>query len=244
MFGRSKLTHNEMTNEEVNSLDEAFAKASRSALTSWKGVYSGEDEDLKNDLWVWYLESPSVRRKLGDSDPALVHTLCRNQALNILAGNSLVDDLDNSSYSSESVKDALLGNSSNKYLLDILPIAMQRLDRRNPRYAESIRSRYEDGITPPQGSEFVRLSRATRSLTGEVNIIVRSAGFKRDDQGNLLDREGPGSRSAVFPETLKPKGLHSDPTGDTAIALMENPQFRDEYLQEDPITEFLTGPRR
>ena len=82
------------------------------------------------------------------------------------------------------------------------------------------------------------LSRAVKSLTEHVNIIAITAGV--DSDGNVT--EGPGSRHAVFPETRRGRGAgHADPTGDIAVMLIEHPELRDEYLEVQPIREFLGG---
>lgn len=206
--------------KQVMPLIEArklFERAARSALVAWKGDYR-DDVDLIQDLWVWYLESPSVQKKLGGAEPALAQTLARTQALNILAGKSLTNDVFNglALYSSESVKDALLGVSDNRYLVDILPKALGGLASQNEGYAEAIRTRYEDGLVPQTNAAEQTLKHAVRSLTAHVNVIAITAGVGAE--GN--DTEGPGSRHAVFPESRKQKGdHHSDPTADMAINL-------------------------
>ncbi|AMQ66791.1 DNA binding domain protein [Mycobacterium phage Sham4] len=225
-------------------MNSVFTRAARSALAAWKGDYS-QDEDLVNDLWVWYLESPKTQAKLEKADAALRHTLVRRAALQILAKKALEEDIatGRAPYSTENVKEALAGESTNKYLVDILPRALKELAEKNDRYAEAIRSRYEDGILPPKkGGEAMTLSRAVKSLTERVNVIAITAGIRRDEEGRLLDKEGPGSRHAVFPETRKSHGDgHSDPTADIAIALIEHPELRDEFLYETPLPEFLGG---
>ncbi|AIW02948.1 sigma-K factor [Mycobacterium phage Malec] len=225
--------------EKTNKL---FLRAARSALVAWKGDFN-EDDELAQELWVWYLESPAVQKKIDNADAALAQTLIRDQALNILAGQALERDLERNIYSSDSVKDALRGESTNRYLLDILPMAMEWLDKKNEIQAEEIRVRYEDGVVPPRGSAAeARLKRAVKSLTQRVNVIAHTAGLQRDEDGNLLDKEGPGSAAAIFPETRKAQGDgHSDPTATIALLLIEHPELRDEYLYEPSLPEFLGG---
>lgn len=221
-------------------IDDIFRKSAKSALFSWKQDESGLD-DLVNDLWVWYLESPATQKKLDESDEFLARRLVYKAALQMLAKQALSADnfQGRNLYSSSSVRDALSGKSKNHYLKDILPMAMDALDGRNPGQAEAIRLRYEDGVVPPRGSaEEAKLKRAVKSLTEEVNITTITSGVDAD--GNIT--EGPGSRHAVFPHTRKSQGYgHSDPTGDTAILLMEHPELHDEYLSEPPLPEFLGG---
>ena len=212
-------------------LGKQFTKAARSALVAWKGNY-GDEDDLVHDLWIWYLESPAVQKKLEGADAALSQTLIRKKAMNILKKLAVDSDLfdGRTVYSSDAVREALRGESSNNYLSDILPMAMTSLEKKNPRQAEAVKSRYLDGVVPPQdSSEKKLLARAVKSLTERVNIIAITAGITRDENGNVLDREGPGSRSAVFPQTRKAKGDgHSDPTADVALALING--------GDDPIT--------
>ncbi|ADB93749.1 hypothetical protein REDROCK_56 [Mycobacterium phage RedRock] len=220
-------------------LNKMFLKAARSALVAWKGEYS-DDADLANDLWVWYLERPGTQKKLEESDAALRQTLVRRAALQILAGKSLADDQFNGRnlYSADNVREALRGVSTNRYLVDILPRAMEALDAQNERQAESIRVRYEDGIVPPaSSSEAAMLKRAVKALTEHVNVIAITAGVDADGKNT----EGPGSRHSVFPETRPTTGGHSDPTADIALLLIEHPELRDEYLYEPSLTEFLKG---
>lgn len=221
-------------------MDEIFRKAAKSALFAWKHDDSGLD-DLVNDLWVWYLERPSVQKKLESCDKILAIDLARTHSLKILSGQALQSDKFNGRnlYSSDSVKEALLGKFSNRYLADMLPSALRALEEQNSGYAEAIKLRYEDCVIPKrQSKEQVYLSRAVKSLTEHVNVIATTAGVDAD--GNVS--EGPGSRHAVFPETRKPQGWgHSDPTGNTAILLIEHPELRDEYLHEEPLPQFLGG---
>lgn len=99
-------------------------------------------------------------------------------------------------YSVNNIKEALAGKSTNKYLIDILPIAFNALSNNSESQAEAIRSRYSDGVVPTEeGGAAMKLSRAVKSLTDQVNIIAITAGVDAD--GNA--KEGPGSRHAVFP---------------------------------------------
>ncbi|AHJ86418.1 hypothetical protein 40AC_55 [Mycobacterium phage 40AC] len=219
--------------------DDILRKGARKALWAWKQDDS-ELDDLTNDLWVWYLERPSTQRKMAKlTDNEAVETV-KIAALQMLSGKQLSSNEFNGRnlYSSEAVKDALRRASTNRYLVDILPLAIKSLDKQNEGYVEAIRSRYDDGVIPAQGSDAVKLTRAVKSLTEHVNVIAITAGVDAD--GNVT--EGPGSRHAVFPETRKTKGEgHSDPTADIAIMLIEHPELRDDYLEETPIPEFLGG---
>jgi hypothetical protein len=214
-------------------LIEIFEKAARKAMFAWKQNTEGV-EDLANDLWVWYLERPAVQKQLQEADEFLARDLAYRAALQILKGESLADDLFNgrNMYSSESVKDALKGRSTNRYLVDILPIALKELEAKNEGYAEALRKRYIDGIIP-KGKDSDELLHAHRSVTEHVNIIAIRAGV--DPEGR--NTQGPGSRHAVFPETRKEKGSdHSDPTADLAINLVEGfTHGKETVFADDPI---------
>lgn len=221
-------------------MDEIFRKAAASALFAWKQDESGL-EDLVSDLWVWYLERRATRDKLQKSDKFHARRMVYTHCLQELANKSLLNDRFNGKnlYSSDSVRSALKGESRNRYLVDVLPGALDALSGQNPAQAEAVRSRYQDGEVPARGSsEEAKLKRAVKSLTEHVNVITITAGV--DAEGNVS--EGPGSRHAVFPNTRRSHGSgHSDPTGNTAIMLIEHPELRDEYLHEDSLTEFLGG---
>lgn len=224
----------------TDNIQSVIEKAAKSALFSWKQNTHGA-EDLTHDLWVWYLERPGTQAKLAEADEPLARRLVYKAALQILAKRALDSDefQGRNLYSSDSVRAALRGESNNHYLLDILPLALKTLDKQNAGQAEAIRARYIDGIVPETDSaDKAKLRRAVKSLTQQVNIIAITAGF--DSNGNVS--EGPGSRSAVFPETRRSKNSgHSDPTGDTAVMLIEHPELRDEYLREYPLSDFLAG---
>lgn len=201
-------------------MDAVLRRAAKSALVAWCGDYSDQD-NLTNDLWVWYLERPGTQEQLRNADSPLRHTLIRNAALQMLAKKSLSDDTfaGRNNYSSESVKDALKGVSTNRYLLDILPMAMKELDQQNEEYAEALRSRYDDGDIPQGKQAEHRLSRAHRALTEHVNLIAFKAGVDSEDKNT----QGPGSRHAVFADSRRGASSGpSDPTGDMAIALIEH----------------------
>ncbi|BBC43613.1 RNA polymerase sigma factor [Mycobacterium phage AN9] len=218
---------------------DIIRKGARKALFAWKQDDS-ELDDLTNDLWVWYLERPGTQRKMANLTVNEAVETVKLAALQMLSGKQLSANEFNGRnlYSSDSVKEALLGESSNRYLVDILPMAMASLEKQNAGYAEAIRLRYDDGEVPKENAPKQRLKHAVKSLTEHVNIIAITAGVDAD--GNVS--EGPGSRHSVFPETRKSQGGdHSDPTATIAIALIEHPELRDEYLYEPPIPEFLGG---
>lgn len=199
-------------------MESIFREAARSAMFAWKQDESGL-EDLVNDIWVWYLERPATQSKLQKIERHEAVKTVKLAAMQMLSGNMLSANEFNGRnlYSSESVKEALLGASTNYYLNDILPEALKSLDQQNEGYAEAIRKRYEDGVRP-KGAASDELRHAHKSLTEHVNIIAITAGV--DAEGNVS--EGPGSRNAVFPETRKGSGdNHSDPTCDLAISLVE-----------------------
>lgn len=208
----SYLTLNE------SDIGKVITKAAKSALLEW-GLEDGHD-DLEQDLWLWYLERPATQRKIKPlSHPEAVATFVI-AAFQILSDQILTGNVFNGTvlYSSESVKDVLKNRSTNRYLKDILPIAVDALDAQHPEYAEAIRSRYEDGDVPRDIKDQNALKRAHKSLIEHVNIIAITAG----DVG----------KSAVFPETRKSKGGRADPTANTALLFLENPELKDDYFEE------------
>lgn len=238
-FGRSNLTHNN------TELTDTFRKAAKLALYSWQGNEEGLT-DLVQDLWLWYLERPGTQRKMEGLTKHEAAKTAMLHAYQILSENQMSSNQfrGKNLYSSDSVKDALLGLSTNRYLLEILPRAMESLDSRNADHAEAIRSRYTDGVVPPQGSHYV-LVRAVKSLTEHVNVIAITDGLTPAPDGTLVPSStspGIGRRNETFPEHRKRRGgPPSDPTGNTAIMLIENPSLRDEYLREEPLAAFLGG---
>lgn len=220
-------------------IEDAIRKGARKALFIWKQEDS-ELDDLVNDLWVWYLERPGTQRKMAKLTLNEAAETVKIAALQRLSGKQLTANSFNGRnlYASESVKDALLGISTNRYLVDILPRAMESLAAQNGGYAEAIRVRYDDGVVPKENAPKQQLKHAVRSLTEHVNVIAITAGVDAD--GNVT--EGPGSRHSVFPETRSGAGEgHSDPTANIALALIDHPELRDEYLHETPLPEFLGG---
>lgn len=212
-----------MATERDPYISKVFRRGARKALIEW--MREGDDviEELVDDLWVWYLESPGTQRSIAALDEAEAVFWVRRVALQILSKQSLAGDLSTGSciYSSESVKDVLKDRSTNRYLKDILPVAIELLDKRNSDHAEAIRSRYTDGLVPAQGAPAELLRKAHQALTSEVNIIAITAGV---DTETKATRSGPGSRAAVFPDTRKSSSSlgYSDPTGDEAVNLVTN----------------------
>lgn len=227
-----------LNDKEVQGVLKAGAKT---ALREWfNGKFQEQEQalaDLVNDLWVWYLESPSVQAKVQESDLKLARTVVARKALQQLAGDALQSDLfqGKSLYSTDAIKDGLKNMSTNKYLKAILPLAMESVQHRDDQtpgrgYAEAIRSRYDDGEVPSRGTPQVRLTRAVKSLTDEVNVMYLTT-----------EDEGAGSSNAVFPGLRKAKGGHSDPTGNTALLLMDDAELRANYLEETPWDELIHG---
>lgn len=229
-----------MTEAEIQKL---FHQATNKALVGWETNL--EPDEIISELWVWYQSRPSVRRQLDKLAQGQRVLYVRRHVFRILAGEAVANDMfdGRNIYSSDAVRDALLGQSTNRYLVDILPLGMEALSNQNEAQAEAIRSRYDDGIVPPASSAgAAMLKRAVKSLTEQVNIIAHTAGVEVDDNGRVTSKDGPGSRDAIFPDIRKSHGDgHSDPTANIAILLIENPELRDEYLYEPPIRDFLKG---
>lgn len=180
-------------------------------------------DDLTQNLWEWYQETPSTQRKMADlSDPERITTARRRAhqlvSREVLAGNLAAGKV---IYSSNSVREALEGVSTNKYLLGILSDALEAVSSSGAR-AEALRSRYEDGIIPVRGSAGeALLKRAVKALTDEVNIMYLTS-----------DGEGVGRREPSAPNQRKRAGSYADPTANIAIALMNRPPEREAFYEE------------
>jgi len=154
----------------------------------------------------------------------------RNHARQILSRAALDSDVfqGKTLYDADAIKDALKGESSNVYLKTILPLALKRISQY---HQEAIAKRYVDGEYAQNKQEENAQMRAISSLTREVNVLYITA-----------EVEGIGSSSVVFPDTIHPKGDHSDPTGNIALMLMDQPpDFVDEYLYESPWEQVCQG---
>lgn len=211
-------------------------RAAKSALVNW---YSGQWvrqaealDDLTQDLMVWYLERPSTQEKMSKlSDPEVMVTF-RLHARQVLSDQQHEKNVSGGEnyYSSDCVKSALKGESTNIYLQTILPYALERISRK---YKSAVLSRYELNIVPPQGAEHNILSEAVRALTEEVNVICLTSTV-----------ENAGSRSVVFPDTIKPAANTSDETGNMALMLMDvHPGIVDEWHSEPNVRQTLLGEK-
>ena len=219
-----------MTHTQINRI---FQKATRKALVGWETDIN--TTELINELWAWYLERPYVQKQFEELSEAKLVGFARRQAINLLSQGAKDRDLFESRniYSSDSIKAALSGNLKSGYLSSILPFAMDALDSKNAGYAEAIRIRYEDGVVPPKsGGEAMKLSRAVKALTQHVNIIALTAG---DGNGK------PKLRRPVDPSNRSAGGVHSDPTANIALMILDHPELRDEALFELPLNEFIKG---
>ena len=219
-----------MTDEELR---EVFSLAANKALAQW-GQLDCEPVDLAQDLWVWYSERPSTQRLMESMHfKSAKVDLALRAAVQLLSKQAYEADIfqGRAVYSSDSVREALRGESTNKYLNQILPHALANLRKRNWEQAEAIRVRYSEGVVPARDSaDASRLKRAVRSVTQDVNVMLLTS-----------DDECIGSSSAVFPETRKKQGGYSDPTGDTVIELDEHPEYRFHVYEDTPIRQFLGG---
>lgn len=222
----------------VYQIQKIFEDAARAACVDWGRP--DLSNDLINDLWVWHLETPSVQKRMDNDDERLAKTLARKHAIKLLVRDALDGDIASGKalYSSQSIKDHLAGKSTNHYLATVIVFALENL---SSAYAEAIRSRYTDGVVPAQGADAARLSRAIRSLTEQVNVIVITAGLAGGKDAATAADEGPGTRGRVFPGSRRPSGVHSDPTASMALALIDRPELRAEYLQETSLRDLLRG---
>lgn len=214
------------TDKQLNTI---FRKAGKFALTEWKQELDQLDA-LVNDIWVWYLESPTTQRKLEGLNTGEAVKTVKKAALQMLRKKTISDNLfeGKNTYSSESVKEALSGSSSCELLGDLIEDALSAMSAQNEgRYVNEITSRYTIGVIPKQGQHHT-LKRAVRSLTEHVNLIA-------------VKQEIDSSRG-VDPETRRSKGGgHADPTGNTALLLLDHPEERENFLEVTYKEDFLGG---
>jgi hypothetical protein len=209
-------------------------RAAKSSLAMWcNGQFSrqrGMYDDLLQDLLEWYLETPSTQLKMSGLTDSEVFVTIKIRAQQLLSKQQLNDNIqkDKVMFSTDSIKRYLKGESTNKYLIDVVPIA---LDMINEKHKEALLSRYVDKKIPSQGKDAEFLSNSHKTLTAMVNLIQLTT-----------DAKTIGSRSIVFPDTVKPSGSHGDPTANIALTLMgQHPDFKDEYLYESPWEQVNYG---
>jgi len=209
-------------------------RAAKSALIQWySGQWTRQSEevgDLTNDLIVWYLTRASTRNQMENLSEPQIMVMFRNHARQLLSRAALDSDVFNGKvlYTTETIKKALSGDSDNGYLQTILPLALKRI---NKKYQEALAKRYIDGEYPQNKQEEDAQRRGIVSLTREVNVLYITQPV-----------EGVGSSSVVFPDTIKPRGDHNDPTGNIALMLMEqHPDFVDDYHYESPWEQVCKG---
>lgn len=225
-----------ITQEIEPRIYDQAVRAAKSALTLWcngqfdrqKGMY----DDLLQDLLLWYMSRPSTQQKMESLVDAEIFVTFKRYARQALSEQQLEDNIQKNKvlYSTESVKRYLKGQSTNRYLIQVVPIA---LDMINEKHKEAILSRYVDGKIPEQGKDAEFLSNSHRTLTAMVNLM------------QLTTNEATiGSRSVVYPESVRPAGSHSDPTANIAIMLLDqHPDFVDEYLYESPWEQICEGAK-
>ena len=208
-------------------------RAAKSALIVWfSGQWTRQAEaigDLHQELLAWYMTEKSTQIKMGKlSDPEIM-MMFRMRAGQLLSRQSLDSDVFDGKvlYSSDTIKDALKNSTDNKYLISVLPIAISRL---SVTHQEAINERYnsKEKLSPTTDEGKNALRRAHYALCRNVNMIYITA-----------DKE---NRHEIFPDTIKPKGDHGDPTAGIALTLMEqHPDVKDEYLYESPWEQINQG---
>ncbi|AVI03586.1 helix-turn-helix DNA-binding domain protein [Mycobacterium phage BeesKnees] len=190
-----------------------ISKAARSIGNSYL-LTPDQVEDLVQDLWVSILERSTSRRLVEESGDDVGFNTLRVLADQILKDQWFADDLARGdwNYSSESIKDALKGRSDNVYLMEVIPQAVSQLEDRHPPYAEALKVRYIDGVVLRDNPNKMVLKRAHHALAEEVHKVI-----KQTD-----DHDGPGSRSKVFPDSIRSHNGPGDPVGEMATRLADN----------------------
>ncbi|QGJ87943.1 RNA polymerase sigma factor [Mycobacterium phage Killigrew] len=190
-----------------------ISKAARSIGNSYL-LTPDQVEDLVQDLWVSILERSTSRRLVEESGDDVGFNTLRVLADQVLKDQWFADDLARGdwNYSSESIKDALKGRSDNVYLMEVIPQAVSQLVDRHPPYAEALKVRYIDGVVLRDKSSQNSLTRAHQALLEEVHKVI-----KQTD-----DHDGPGSRSKVFPDSIRTHNGPGDPVGEMATRLADD----------------------
>lgn len=212
----------------VEDLTPAVEAAVRQALHDW-GRSVEDAEDLMQDVWTFYLDPRNVsaqkwiakadtetgRRRVFYRTKKVVQpdgtVVWKRQGIisQILTGNQADDNVfaGEDSYSSESIKDWLKGESTNKYLGSLITRGMDRL---YPEHLAAVRSRYEDGVIPGRKDPAKDvLLRAHIALTEAVNAVVLA---EKSEGTSKPPRPGGGPRRSSG---------YSDPTADLAIGLIK-----------------------
>jgi hypothetical protein len=194
-------------------LGEVIRSAVARALQYWKGSEPEAEDDLVQDLYVWYLARPSVQRRYAETEfVSKRRELFYRAAMQQLSAVKLQDNAfaGRDLYSASAVRAALTGESTNKYLMSILPSALDDLGRQNSKYREAIRSRYEDGISPgTAGPAKDRLYHALTALTAHCNVTF------------ITQEDETKTSSTLNPDGRRASGRYSDPTADLALGLIQ-----------------------
>lgn len=192
-----------MTLNNGTEIKSAIRRAVSSVAFQWPDVI--EQDDLEQELWVWYLERPSAQAKLGAADKSERHKLLVRQG-HLIASRKNQENLrfaQEFTYTIDDVKNVLAGKDRRDDSLDDLDEAMNLLRERNADYAEAIKSKYGDHLTPSGRTESNRLYQAHLVLTDLMNQVYRdkASGFVAFPGMTLGD--GPGSRKAISNSTAQ-----------------------------------------
>lgn len=230
------------------NIKKVFERAADVVMKSWYygqwDYISTNKPDLVNNLWEWYLETPSTQKKMADLNygEAIKTAIIRaNQILSATVDADSAADGKNL-YSQEMVKEAMKGESKNKALLEYVEAGMCELGERAPQYCDAITERYVNGRIPAQGKDAQRVTDALEALTLLVNREYRKE--LQDDNINPARRKVSPEYSphAVNPETRRQKNRPADPTGNVglALALGHEPEGG---LHVTNIKHFLAGQK-
>lgn len=193
-----------------------FAKVTRDEWENrWKqSIPADYVDDVVQELSVQYVTRPFFREVI-DTHPdksyraALIRFRVKKIFGEYLDADRLADNQE--TYSVESVKEVFKGTSTNKHLVDLMPLAMIELGERHAPYFGALHQRYKLGIKPPPGPPRDALKNAHVAITEEINQLSR---------GDWVFRDGPQLRDAVGADNRAAKGGTGDPTGMVALALM------------------------
>ncbi|WP_431941630.1 hypothetical protein [Nocardia grenadensis] len=199
-----------MDNEELNKI---FRKAADSVSYTWPEVI--EVDDLAQELWIWYLESPSVRRMLAGLPKHEGYNLIVRQGHNLASAAR-----DRNARFSGRIRyipaDVVCMLESrgriSPEMRDDLEDGMNALRDRTGTHTAALTARFVNKAIPESKTEQKQLERAVNALTEEMNRAVR-AKFERMTPipgGTLGD--GPGTRRTAFPNDFDqvPRNIFDD----------------------------------
>ncbi|WP_066904067.1 hypothetical protein [Mycolicibacterium houstonense] len=200
-------------------LHRLIKKAAKSSINAW-GWDQSHTDDLIQDMWTEYLAKPSNQDRIGGGSDELAYTTLRRMGDQLLTGYKTADDLaaGDRLYSSEAIKAVLKQAEYNPYLKSVVHLAVARLADRHPPYAEALKRRYIDGLTPKDKPGQNALTRAHQALAEEVHVVI----VEMEDS----------DRTRVDPDAVRAHSGPATPTEDVALLIATNAAAAEVFADE------------